>query len=48
VLSTDTDPRVHLRLRAAGAHQVVQLPLDVRAFVETVGDLIRRPGLAEQ
>jgi signal transduction histidine kinase/CheY-like chemotaxis protein len=45
VLSTETDPRVHLRLRAAGAHQVVQLPLDVRAFVETVGSLIRRPGL---
>ena len=42
VLSTETDPRVHLRLRAAGAHQVVQLPLDVRAFVETVGELIRR------
>ena len=42
VLSTETDPRVHLRLRAAGAHQVVQLPLDVRAFVETIGELIRR------
>ena len=45
VLSTDVDPRVHLRLRAAGAHQVVLLPLDVRGFVEMVGELIRRPGL---
>ncbi len=43
VLSEDTDPRVHLRLRAAGAQQVISLPLDVRAFVETVGSLIQRP-----
>ena len=42
VLSVDTAPRVHLRLRAAGAHQVAALPLDVRAFVETVGALLRR------
>jgi signal transduction histidine kinase len=42
VLSVDSDPRVHLRLRAAGAQQVTQLPLDVRAFVETVGELLRR------
>ncbi len=40
VLSVDSDPRVHLRLRAAGAHQVAQLPLDVRAFVETVRGLL--------
>jgi signal transduction histidine kinase/CheY-like chemotaxis protein len=45
VLSADADPRVHLRLRAAGAVQVVQLPLDVRGFVEMVGELVRRPGL---
>ncbi len=42
VLSEDSDPRVHLRLRAAGAHQVAQLPLDVRAFVDAVGELLRR------
>ncbi len=42
VLTVDTDPRVHLRLRAAGAHQVTQLPLDVRAFVDSVGALLRR------
>lgn len=42
VLSEDSDPRVHLRLRAAGAHQVAQLPLDVRAFVDAVGGLLRR------
>jgi signal transduction histidine kinase/CheY-like chemotaxis protein len=45
VLSADADPRVHLRLRAAGALHVVQLPLDVRGFVEMVGELVRRPGL---
>lgn len=48
VLSAENDPRVHLRLRAAGAHQVVPLPLDVRAFVETVGELLRRPGPPER
>jgi signal transduction histidine kinase len=42
VLSEDSDPRVHLRLRAAGAHLVAQLPLDVRAFVDAVGELLRR------
>ena len=42
VLSVDSDPRVHLRLRAAGAHQVTQLPLDVRAFVESVRALLRQ------
>jgi hypothetical protein len=41
VLSEDSDPRVHLRLRAAGANQVAQLPLDVRAFVDAVGELLR-------
>ena len=45
VLSEDSDPRVHLRLRAAGAHQVAQLPLDVRAFVDAVGELLRRTTL---
>jgi signal transduction histidine kinase/CheY-like chemotaxis protein len=45
VLSEDSDPRVHLRLRAAGAHQVVQLPLDVRAFVDAVGELLRHSSL---
>jgi signal transduction histidine kinase/CheY-like chemotaxis protein len=43
VLSEDSDPRVHLRLRAAGAQQVAQLPLDVRAFVDAVGELLRPP-----
>ncbi len=42
VLAEDTDPRVHLRLRAAGADQVLPLPLDVREFVEAVGDALRR------
>ena len=42
VLSEDSDPRVHLRLRAAGAHQVAGLPLDVKAFVDAVGELLRR------
>jgi hypothetical protein len=46
VLSADSDPRVHLRLRAAGAHQVLPLPLDVRAFVDTVGGLLRLPSAA--
>ncbi len=45
VLSEDSDPRVHLRLRAAGAHLVAQLPLDVRAFVDAVGELLRRSTL---
>jgi signal transduction histidine kinase len=42
VLTSDADPRVHLRLRAAGAAHVLRLPLNVRAFVETVGDLLVR------
>jgi hypothetical protein len=46
VLSADSDPRVHLRLRAAGAHHVLSLPLDVRAFVDTVGELLRQPSAA--
>jgi hypothetical protein len=45
VLSEDSDPRVHLRLRAAGAHQVANLPLDVKAFVDAVGELLRRSTL---
>jgi signal transduction histidine kinase len=45
VLSEDSDPRVHLRLRAAGAHQVAGLPLDVKAFVDAVGELLRRSTL---
>jgi CheY-like chemotaxis protein len=42
VLTGDTDPRVHLRLRAAGAAHVLRLPLNVRAFVDTVGALLAR------
>jgi len=36
VLTGEQDPRAHLRLRAAGAHEVLPLPLDVRALLQAV------------
>jgi CheY-like chemotaxis protein len=36
VLCPETDPRVRLRLRAAGAAQVLDVPLDVRALLDSV------------
>lgn len=36
VLTGEQDPRAHLRLRAAGAHEVLSLPLDVRALLQVV------------
>ena len=36
VLCPETDPRVRLRLRAAGASQVLDVPLDVRALLDSV------------
>jgi signal transduction histidine kinase/CheY-like chemotaxis protein len=42
VLSFDPDPGVRLRLRAAGASDVLPLPLEVRPMLETVSRLLRR------
>lgn len=36
VLCPETDPRVRLRLRAAGATSVLDVPLDVRALLDSV------------
>jgi CheY-like chemotaxis protein len=36
VLTFDPDPAVRLRLRAAGATEVLPLPLDVRSLLEVV------------
>ncbi len=45
VLTGEQDPREHMRLRAAGAHEVLPLPLDVRALLQAVAS---RLGLAER
>ena len=42
VLTGEQDPRVHLRLRAAGAHEVLPLPLDVRALLQAVASRLAR------
>jgi signal transduction histidine kinase len=36
VLCAETDPRIRLRLRAAGATSVLDVPLDVRALLDSV------------
>jgi CheY-like chemotaxis protein len=36
VLCPETDPRIRLRLRAAGATSVLDVPLDVRALLDSV------------
>ncbi|MDQ1649292.1 MAG: hypothetical protein QOG60_1349, partial [Frankiaceae bacterium] len=41
VLTFDPDPAVRLRLRAAGATEVLPLPLDVRSLLEIVGRSVR-------
>jgi signal transduction histidine kinase/CheY-like chemotaxis protein len=43
VLSFDPDPGMRLRLRAAGASDVLSLPLDVRDMLEKVGRVLRQP-----
>jgi CheY-like chemotaxis protein len=42
VLTFDPDPAVRLRLRAAGATEVLPLPLDVKRMLETVSRLLQR------
>jgi signal transduction histidine kinase len=42
VLTFDPDPAVRLRLRAAGAAEILPLPLDVKLMLETVSSSLRR------
>lgn len=44
VLTFDPDPGMRLRLRAAGATEVLALPLDVKSMLEVVGRRLARPG----
>lgn len=43
VLSAETDPRIRLRMRAAGAVQVLDVPFDVRALLDAVARYLTVP-----